>query len=133
MRDPHRRGSRRVRPCRLARLVRDAVRLQRSLAAALVATASVIALPSGYARARPLAMAQVTGQVTISVPGVPGPYCVYGIEKRLMELPEVAAVRVLWDGDEIRVVLAPGARASRALIESAIDRAEYAYPYSIDL
>ena len=26
------------------------------------------------------------GEIIVSVPGIPGPYCAYGVEKRLLEL-----------------------------------------------
>lgn len=77
--------------------------------------------------------AQARNEITITVPDVPGPYCVYGIEKRLREMPDVAGVRLLWEQDEIRVVPKEGADLTREQIEAAIERAEYPYAYSIEL
>lgn len=92
--------------------------------AALAAVLGLIRFPAG---------AQARGEITISVPDVPGPYCVYGIEKRLREMPEVAGVRLLWEEDEIRVALMQDAAVSREQIEEAIERAEYPYAYSVEL
>jgi hypothetical protein len=72
-------------------------------------------------------------EITISVPGIPGPYCMYGIEKRLAEMPEVEGVRLLWEADAIRFRLKPGATMTRRAIEEAIERAEYPYGYSVSL
>jgi hypothetical protein len=95
---------------------------------------SVLAmLGAGVALLRSPAESQGRSEITIRVPDVPGPYCVYGIEKRLAELPEVAGVRLLWEEDEIRVAMRPGAATSRERIEEAIERAEYPYPYSVEL
>lgn len=70
-------------------------------------------------------------EVTISVPGIPGPYCMYGIEKRLIEIPQIESVRLLWEEEEIRAILRPGTTVSREQIEAAIERAEYPYEYTI--
>jgi hypothetical protein len=93
----------------------------------------LIALASGVALLRSPAESQGRSDIIIRVPDVPGPYCVYGVEKRLLELPEVATVRMLWEADEIRVALKEGAVVSRERIEDAIERAEYPYPYEIQL
>lgn len=95
--------------------------------------AGLAALAALLASLRGPAGAQARGEITISVPDVPGPYCVYGIEKRLREMPEVKGVRLLWEEDEIRVALKQGAVVSREQIESAIERAEYPYPYLVEL
>ncbi|MBI4539405.1 MAG: heavy-metal-associated domain-containing protein [Gemmatimonadetes bacterium] len=95
---------------------------------------SVLAmLGTGLGLLRAPTESQLRGQITIRVPGVPGPYCVYGIEKRLTELPEVADVQLLWEEDQIRVNLREGAAASRERIKAAIEGAEYPYAYTIDL
>jgi hypothetical protein len=94
---------------------------------------ALVALASGVALLRSPAESQGRGDIAIRVPDVPGPYCVYGVEKRLMELPEVATVRMLWEADEIRVALKEGAVVRRERIEDAIERAEYPYPYEIQL
>lgn len=90
------------------------------------------ALAAGLLLFRPAAGSQMQGEITISVPGIPGPYCMYGIEKRLATLPEIADVRLDWEEEEIRVALEPGASVSRERIEEAIERAEYPYNYSIE-
>lgn len=72
-----------------------------------------------------------TQQLTISVPGIPGPYCMYGIEKRLAEMPEIEQIDLQWDAEEIRITVEPGASVTRQRLEDAIERAEYPYKYSI--
>ncbi|MBI4264676.1 MAG: hypothetical protein HY657_09890 [Acidobacteria bacterium] len=71
--------------------------------------------------------------ITISVPGIPGPYCMYGIEKRLAEIPEIERIDLRWDAEEIRITVRPGASLARQQLDGAIDRAEYPYTYSISL
>lgn len=68
---------------------------------------------------------------TILVPGIPGPYCMYGIEKRLVEMPEIEQIDLHWDAEEIRITVKPGASVTRQQLEDAIERAEYPYNYSI--
>lgn len=69
--------------------------------------------------------------VTIAVPGIPGPYCMYGIEKRLAEMPEIEQIDLRWDTEEIRITVKPGASLTRRQLEDAIERADYPYTYSI--
>lgn len=83
-------------------------------------------LRSGTAR-------QAQGDITISVPGIPGPYCMYGIEKRLAEMPEVEGVRLFWEENAIRIGLKPGTAVTREEIEEAVERSEYPYEYSVEL
>ncbi|OFW39738.1 MAG: hypothetical protein A3F70_01730 [Acidobacteria bacterium RIFCSPLOWO2_12_FULL_67_14] len=71
--------------------------------------------------------------VTIAVPGIPGPYCMYGIEKRLAEMPEIEQIDLRWDAEEIRITVKRGASVTRQQLEDAIERAEYPYKYSIVL
>lgn len=70
--------------------------------------------------------------ITIAVPGIPGPYCMYGLEKRLADLAGVDRIELLWDDDAIRVLAKPGVSLSRAVIDDAVARAEYPYPYSVE-
>lgn len=70
--------------------------------------------------------------ITIAVPIIPGPYCMYGLEKRLADLPDVDRIELLWDDDAIRVFAKPGVSLSRAVIDDAIARAEYPYAYSVE-
>ena len=71
--------------------------------------------------------------VTIAVPGIPGPYCMYGIENRLAEMPEIEQIDLRWDAEEIRITVKPGASVTGQQLEDAIERAEYPYTYSISL
>ncbi len=75
----------------------------------------------------------VPREIAISVPDIPGPYCMYGLEKRLAGMPEVASVQLLWEEEEIRVTLKPGANVTREKIDEAVERAEYPYDYSVQL
>lgn len=95
--------------------------------------ATLSALSLGIVSFQANAASQAQHEVTISVPGIPGPYCMYGIEKRLAEMPEVADVRLLWEEDAIRIGLKPGATVTREDMEAAIERAEYPYEYSVEL
>lgn len=99
----------------------------------LVLTALLAALVVAPAQLRPGWAAPASGQVVISVPGIPGPYCMYGLEKRFAEMPEVAGVQLLWEEEQIRVALKAGASVTRQAIEEAIEQAEYPYDYSVEL
>lgn len=91
-----------------------------------VLLAGAASLPDGSA-------GQPARGLVISVPNIPGPYCMYGVEKRLMEMPEVQAVRLSWEEEELRVDLKPGMSVTREEIEAAIERAEYPYEYAVEL
>lgn len=93
-------------------------------ASAVLGVGLVVVLANGGSQSQP--------EVTISLPGIPGPYCMYGIEKRLAEMPEVEGVRLLWEEDAIRVGLKSGATVTRQAFEEAIERAEYPYEYSVE-
>jgi copper chaperone CopZ len=70
-------------------------------------------------------------EIVLMVPGIPGPYCAYGVEKRLLELAGVEQVQTLWDSEQIRVVTSDTASISAADIKSAVSRADYPYKYEI--
>lgn len=72
------------------------------------------------------------GGLTISVPGIPGPYCMYGIEKRLRALPGMARIELRWREEEIRVEAAAGATFTPADLRAAVERAEYPYRYTVE-
>lgn len=95
--------------------------------------AAFAALGVGMLQLQANAASQAPHEFTISVPGIPGPYCMYGIEKRLAEMPEVEGVRLLWQEEAIRVALRAGATVTREEIEEAIERAEYPYQYEVKL
>lgn len=71
-------------------------------------------------------------EIIISVPGIPGPYCAYGVEKRLWELDGVKRVNVLWEKQAIRAVVAEGAAINRQQIMEAMTKADYPYEYMIE-
>jgi hypothetical protein len=100
---------------------------------AMIRIALFVALGLGGVHASSRAQRQAQQEITISVPGIPGPYCMYGIEKRLGEIPEVDGVRLIWERDAIRVRLKPGATVTREVIQEAIERAEYPYRFSVSM
>lgn len=69
--------------------------------------------------------------IVIAVPGIPGPYCAYGAEKRLREVPGVADVAISWPDQQIRVVTRPGSHVTADDISRAMTRADYPYKYEI--
>lgn len=93
-------------------------------AALTIIVIGMLTVPSDAAR-------QAQQAITISVPGIPGPYCMYGIEKRLADLPAVERIDLLWDQDRIRVVVKNGMAIPRGQIDEAVKRSEYPYEYSI--
>lgn len=81
----------------------------------LAALTVLVAQGAGGGRAQPSA-----GDIMIAIPGVPGPYCVYGIEKRLRELPGIERVGLLWEDERIGVVLAAGSRLTEDDVREAV-------------
>jgi copper chaperone CopZ len=69
----------------------------------------------------------------ISVPGIPGPYCAYGIEKRLAQLPGVTKIELLWKEAQIRATVADDSSLTMAQIEEAVRRADYPCKFGISL
>lgn len=94
-----------------------------SLAAVFLFLA-IISLRSGLSPAQ-------EGETLLSVPGIPGPYCAYGLEKRLLEIEGVQAVDLLWNEEKIRVVIGDKRKVTRSEIKEAIHRADYPYHYTI--
>lgn len=70
-------------------------------------------------------------EIFISVPGIPGPYCAYGLEKRLLEVPEIKEVDLLWSEEKIRIISKDRRKVSRSKIDEAIRKADYPYSYRI--
>ena len=71
-------------------------------------------------------------EIIISVPGIPGPYCAYGVEKRLWELGGVRRVDVLWEEEIIRAYFDEGVAITREQIVEAMTKADYPYEYTIE-
>lgn len=69
--------------------------------------------------------------VIVSVPGIPGPYCAYGVEKRLFELAGVRRVDLLWEKEQIRVSIKDDKTVTSEQILAAFERSEYPYDYNI--
>lgn len=89
---------------------------------------AVIAGPL-LANAHPLAAEERS--VIVSVPGIPGPYCAYGVEKRLFELAGVRRVDLLWEKEQIRVSIKDDKTVTSEQILAAFERSEYPYDYKI--
>lgn len=111
-------------------------RLQASLVAGTEATAAVmVMLAPAMLLAGGMAAHHAAnpsgGAFEIAVPGIPGPYCAYGAEKRLLEVPGVARVEMRWQAERIVVTLAPGAHVTMPDLRRAVERSEYPYPYDI--
>jgi mercuric ion binding protein len=70
--------------------------------------------------------------IVIRVPGIPGPYCAYGVEKRLEELPGVQAVKLHWRDETITAQIAPGAKVTKEHVQRAMEKAIYPYKYTIE-
>lgn len=70
--------------------------------------------------------------VILHLPGIPGPYCVYGVEKRLLELEEVRQVAISWDKEALIVFLKEGAELSPGRIDQVMQKADYPYRYSVE-
>ena len=71
------------------------------------------------------------GEIILDVPGIPGPYCAYGIEKRLIELAGVQEVKTLWPREQIRIVTDGKTRITAEDVKRAIKRADYPYKFEI--
>ena len=69
--------------------------------------------------------------VIVSVPGIPGPYCAYGVEKRLFELAGVRRVDLLWEKEQIRVSIKDDKTVTSEQILAAFEKSEYPYDYKI--
>ena len=69
--------------------------------------------------------------VIVSVPGIPGPYCAYGVEKRLYELDGVHRVVPVWEKEQIRILIKDGETVTSEQIRAAFERSEYPYDYKI--
>lgn len=70
-------------------------------------------------------------EIILSVPGIPGPYCAYGVEKRLLELDGIVRVELHWKDETIRAVIAEGRTVTAEQIRTAVKLADYPYEYSI--
>ena len=69
--------------------------------------------------------------VIVSVPGIPGPYCAYGVEKRLFELAGVRRVDLLWEKEQIRLSIKDDKTVTSEQILAAFEKSEYPYDYKI--
>ena len=70
-------------------------------------------------------------EIILSVPGIPGPYCAYGVEKRLLEVEGIVDVRTQWTRERILIVTKDGAAITAGQIDQAVKSADYPYKYQI--
>lgn len=70
-------------------------------------------------------------EIVLAVPGIPGPYCAYGVEKRLLELDGVTEVKTFWRSEQIRIVTNDKTRITADDIKRAIKRADFPYKFEI--
>lgn len=89
------------------------------------ATAAVVWLT--LASGRP---GQAAGFI-VSVPGIPGPYCAYGAEKRLLKLSGVRNIEIRWQSEQIVISLADASAVTVADIERAMKASDYPYNFTI--
>lgn len=80
----------------------------------------------------PASEPNLQGQIAIAIPHVPGPYCAYGAEKRLRDVPGVRHVHADWDAERIDVTLSGDARVTPADLDAAMTRAEYPTQYRVE-
>jgi copper chaperone CopZ len=104
------------------------MRAKLGIAAGIIA---VIASIGGAHRPNSASPQAEDKEIIISVPGIPGPYCAYGVEKRLKELGGVRRVDVLWEEEIIRAYFDDGVAITRDRIEEAMTKADYPYEYTI--
>ena len=71
-------------------------------------------------------------EIILSVPGIPGPYCAYGLEKRLLQLEEVERVQIDWVAEHLVIEVRDGENLPGAEeIDKAIQAADYPYRYTV--
>jgi len=70
--------------------------------------------------------------VIIAVPGIPGPYCAYGLEKRLLEQAGVESVELLWEEEKIRVTMTEGKILTKEILDEIAKKADYPYKYFLE-
>lgn len=69
--------------------------------------------------------------IDVAVPGIPGPYCAYGAQKRLLEIPGVQKVEVRWKEEIMRVVTDTQTAVSQQAVLDAFKRADYPLKYEL--
>lgn len=80
----------------------------------------IIALFVGVLMVSPLSWADEPQVVEIEVTGMTCPFCVYGTEKKLNQLPGVDKAEVSLKAKKARIVMAPGESADLEAIRKAI-------------
>ncbi len=92
---------------------------------------TLVAFVGGIQVLMPQSMAAEDSDIILSVPGIPGPYCAYGVEKRLLELDGIVRVELHWKDETIRAVIAEGRTVTADQIRMAVKKADYPYEYTI--
>ncbi len=64
-------------------------------------------------------------EVVLRVDGLACPFCAFGIEKKLLEVPAVGAIDIRMDAGEVRLVLREGQRLDVATLAAAVDKAGF--------
>jgi copper chaperone CopZ len=67
----------------------------------------------------------VEREIVASVKGLACPFCAYGIERQLKEIPAVSRVEVSIKTGIVRIFLKPGESVTRHAIEKAVDKAGF--------
>jgi copper chaperone CopZ len=91
----------------------------------------IVAVAVGTILLAAWAVSSEAAEIILAVPGIPGPYCAYGLEKRLLELQGVQEVKTLWPREQIRIVTDGQARLTVDDVKRAVKRADY--PYKIEI
>jgi len=63
--------------------------------------------------------------IVLRVDGMSCPFCAYGLEKRLRELPEVSAVEIRISDGVVRISTKPGHSLGDAALEDAVRKAGF--------
>ncbi len=85
----------------------------------------VLALLTGLLLFVPLSWAEEPQVVEIEVTGMTCPFCVYGTETKLHQLPGVEEAEVSLKSKTVRIVMAPGETADLEAIRTAITDAGF--------
>lgn len=91
----------------------------------------MIAVVVGTILLAALPVTSKAAEIILAVPGIPGPYCAYSLEKRLLELEGVREVKTLWPREQIRILTDGQTRLTADDVKRAIKRADY--PYKIEI
>jgi hypothetical protein len=92
---------------------------------------SILILAIGGTVAAALSTSASAEAIDVAVPGIPGPYCAYGAQKRLLEIPGVLKVEIRWKEEIMRVVTDAQTAVSPQAVLDAFKRADYPLKYEL--